>query len=61
MEVKYAGRVLPSTGKHHQNQEVASGSGIMWSLKATDYKGIPKVLVKYEKQNKNCNSNSRWL
>ena len=25
MEIKYVGRVLPSTGKQHQNQEVASG------------------------------------
>lgn len=27
MEIKYIGRVLPSTGKKHQNQEVASGGG----------------------------------
>lgn len=48
MEIKYVGRVLPSTGKQHQNQEVASGGGVMWSLKSTDYKGVPKVLVKNE-------------
>lgn len=27
MEVKYIGRVLPSTGKKHQNQEVLSLGG----------------------------------
>jgi hypothetical protein len=27
MEIKYVGRVLPSTGKQHQNQEVASEGG----------------------------------
>ncbi len=27
MEVRFIGRVLPSTGKIHQNQEVASGGG----------------------------------
>lgn len=27
MEIKYVGRVLPLTGKQHQNQEVASGGG----------------------------------
>lgn len=51
MEIKYVGRVLPSTGKQHQNQEVASGGAIMWSLKSTDYKGVPKVLAKYENKN----------
>lgn len=29
MEVKYIGRVLPSTGKKHQNQEVLSLGGAM--------------------------------
>ena len=56
MEIKYVGRVLPSTGKHHQNQEVASGGGAMWSLKSTDYKGVPKVLVKNERKTANDNA-----
>lgn len=29
MEIKYVGRVLPLTGKQHQNQEVASGGVLM--------------------------------
>ena len=56
MEIKYVGRVLPSTGKQHQNQEVASGSGAMWPLKSTDYKGVPKVLVKNERKTANDNA-----
>lgn len=61
MEVKQLSRVISSTGKIHQNQEVWSLRGGLCTLKATHYKDAPKVLVKYEKQNKNCNSNSRWL
>lgn len=57
MEIKYVGRVLPLTGKQHQNQEVASGGGL-WSLKATDYKGIPKALVRYENKTNDDNSES---
>lgn len=49
MEVRFIGRVLPSTGKIHQNQEVASGGGC--TLKAAHCKDAPKVLVKNEKQN----------
>lgn len=55
MEVKYIGRVLPSTGKKHQNQEVLSLGGLC-TLKATHCKGTPKVLVRNE--NKSINDNA---
>ena len=34
MEIKYVGRVLPLTGKQHQNQEVASGGGGLMVVKS---------------------------
>ena len=30
----------------------------MWSLKSTDYKGVPKVLVRYENKTNDDNSES---
>ena len=35
MEVRFIGRVLPSTGKIHQNQEVASGGVLLHSQSYT--------------------------
>ena len=43
------GRLIPNSGKIHQNQEVYSKNGIMCTLKGTDYKNPPKVLVQNEK------------
>lgn len=57
MEVKRLSRVISFTGKIHQNQEVWSLRGGLCTLKAAHCKDAPKVLVKNEKQNKNCNSN----
>lgn len=39
------GRILPDSGKIHQNQEVYSTSGICPSLKASTYKDPFKMLV----------------
>ena len=43
------GRIIPDSGKIHQNQEVLSiyGGGI--TLKASHYKSPPKVLVEESK------------
>lgn len=57
MEVKQLSRVVSSTGKIHQNQEIWSLRGGLCTLKATHYKDAPKVLVKNGKQNK-CNNNN---
>lgn len=43
------GRVLPSTGKMHQNQEVYYGGGIAPTIKAVTYKDPIKVIVKNAK------------
>lgn len=39
------GRILPDSGKIHQNQEIYSTSGICPSLKASTYKDPFKILV----------------
>ena len=39
------GRILPNSGKIHQNQEVYSTSNICPCLKATTYKDPFKILV----------------
>lgn len=59
MEVTIIGRVLSSTGKIHQNQEVMSGGGQTVTLKATHYKDAPKVLVRNE--SKNINDNAKYV
>ena len=40
------GRMIPKSGKIHQNQEVYSPFGLSPSLKATDYKNPPRVLIR---------------
>ena len=55
MEVKQLSRVVSSTGKIHQNQEVWSLRGLC-TLKATHYKDAPKVLVKNERKTANDNA-----
>ena len=49
MELISLCRVLPKSGKLHQNQEVWSGGGISPTLKATNYKDAYKVVVKCKK------------
>lgn len=56
MEVKQLSRVVSSTGKIHQNQEVWSLRGGLCTLKATHYKDAPKVLVKNERKTANDNA-----
>lgn len=43
------GRIIPDSGKIHQNQEVLSVYGGGITLKATHYKDLPKVLVEESK------------
>lgn len=59
MEVKQLSRVVSSTGKIHQNQEVWSLRGGLCTLKATHYKDAPKVLVKNER--KTTNDNAKYV
>jgi len=40
-------RVVPKSGKIHQNQEVFNPNGICGALKATHYKGPPKSIYSY--------------
>ena len=56
MEVKQLSRVVSSTGKIHQNQEVWSLMGGLCTLKTTHYKDAPKVLVKNERKTANDNA-----
>ena len=49
-EMIVVGRLIPDSGKFHQNQEVFSGGGIACTIKATSYKDPPKVIV-YEQNN----------
>jgi len=39
------GRLIPKSNKIHQNQEVLSICGVGITLKSTDYKNPPKILV----------------
>lgn len=41
------GRLIPDSGKIHQNQEVyaTGGGGVCCTLKATTYKDPPKVMI----------------
>ena len=46
MQVSYWGRLIPESGKVHQNQEVYNTVGWCPTLKATHYKDPPKILVR---------------
>lgn len=48
-KVEVLGRLIPDSGKIHQNQEVYNSFGgrAMCTLKAVHYKDPPKVLVGY--------------
>ena len=39
-------RMIPSSGKIHQNQEVYSVGGVSPTIKATAYKNPPRVLIR---------------
>lgn len=45
------GRMIPHSGKVHQNQEVYSTGRVLPTLKATAYKDPPRILIriKHEK------------
>lgn len=45
--INVVGRLIPDSGKIHQNQEVylAVKDDLMATLKATSYKDPPKVLI----------------
>ena len=49
-KVEVLGRLIPNSGKIHQNQEVynALGERSMCTIKATHYKDPPKILVDCE-------------
>lgn len=49
-EIKVLGRILPTTGKIHQQQEVYDINHIAPTCKATHYKNPIRVLVFEEKQ-----------
>lgn len=56
-EVEVVGRLIPESGKVHQNQEVYNTiwGGIIGTLKATCYKDPPKILIRdnaYETEQK---------
>lgn len=44
-EIKVLGRILPITGKIHQNQEVYDIRYIARTCKATDYKDPIRILI----------------
>lgn len=39
------GRLVPDSGKIHQNQEIYHTGGVICVIKATSYKNPPKILV----------------
>lgn len=45
--VNICGRIIPDSGKIHQNQEVymSNDGSLMCTLKATHYKDPPKILI----------------
>ena len=52
-KVNIIGRLIPDSGKIHQNQEVYNTfDSLMCTLKATDYKNPPKILVSVIRRNK---------
>ena len=53
--VTVLGRLIPCSGKMHQNQEVymSAGGCLMCTLKATHYKDPPKILVEVDKNEQN--------
>lgn len=44
-EMIVLGRLIPESGKIHQNQEVYATGGGCCTLKATTYKDAPKVMI----------------
>jgi len=51
--VKVLGRMIPLSGKIHQNQEVYSINGLSPTIKATAYKNPPRILHRsLDKKNK---------
>ena len=53
-KVEVLGRLIPSSGKIHQNQEVYNtlGGRSICTLKAVCYKDPPKILIGYETEKK---------
>lgn len=53
-KVEVLGRLIPDSGKIHQNQEVYNtfGGRSMCTLKAVHYKDPPKILIGYETESK---------
>ena len=48
------GRLLPDSGKTHQNQEVYSAGGSeICTIKACHYKDPPKILIDVARRDKN--------
>lgn len=48
--MKSYGRLIPDSGKIHQNQEVWDIGGAICTLKATCYKDPPKIMVRVREQ-----------
>lgn len=50
------GRVLPKSGKIHQNQEVYHTGGVIPTLKASGYKDPFKIMEEYKHDKSKTNS-----
>lgn len=53
------GRLLPCSGKIHQNQEVYYYEGGVGAIKATHYKDPPKILIITDYRGKNEDTSIR--
>lgn len=54
------GRLLPDSGKTHQNQEIYSAGGsAICTIKACHYKDPPKILIDVARRDKNEDNPNR--
>lgn len=47
-KVEVVGRLIPDSGKIHQNQEVYETSGLICTIKSTHYKSPPQIIIRSE-------------
>lgn len=52
-KVEVVGRLMPDSGKIHQNQEVYETSGLICTIKSTHYKSPPQIIVRSKNYNHN--------
>lgn len=49
LSVIILGKLIPPSGKTHQNQEIYhTGGGVIGTIKATSYKDPPKILIRQD-------------